>query len=656
MSAEHRDDIQGLRGLAVILVVAYHAGVPFLTGGYVGVDVFFVISGYVICGLLLRELRRSGAIDLKAFYARRMRRLLPAVTVVTGATLLAGLVLGSPLEFATHAASALATSLYASNLRFAVTATDYLADSAETDPFLHTWSLGVEEQFYFVWPLMLLLLYRMAPERHRSLFVATGFAVLGAVSLLASDYLTAYNQPWGFFSPWTRAFEFALGGIGYCLTSAFKPRSRVAAIGLMFAGLAAVLYATFMFDERTRFPGTAALVPAIGTFALLLGPAIGPAGIIDRALRTGFMKLCGDLSYSWYLWHWPVLVYARVLFPDLTLLGGIICAVSSFALAWVTLVTVENPIRTGRRWPLPPSRSIAAGLAATAGNALCAGAVIWVASRALSTPEQIAFRQAHDDFPISHGNGCHLRFIDTVQPECRYGTENGQRTIVLFGDSHAGHWFPAFEDLAARHHWTILPWTKSACPSFSVTTFLTDLGRTYHECEKWREEIQNTLRELRPDLVVLANASSYPHDSSANGVVPTEWWNGVERTLRFFDQEGIPVLVLGDTPWPGFDVLRCLSRAEWRGEDPNTACGFDPGAPEWLEDDVTADRVVQPFVHAAFIPTRQLICATSRCSPTHEGTVIYRDNSHMTAAFNRGLAEPLAKELGKHFPSLFDGE
>ncbi|MCC6201831.1 MAG: acyltransferase [Gammaproteobacteria bacterium] len=658
MSTVHRDDIQGLRGIAVLLVVAYHAGMPQLTGGYIGVDVFFVISGFVISGLLLRELLKPHPapprLDLRSFYARRMRRLLPAVTVVTAATLAASLLLGSPLEFLTHATSALFTTLYVSNLRFAQAATDYLAESAESDPFLHTWSLGVEEQFYLVWPLVFLLLFRLAPQRGRLLWVAIGCALLGTLSLLASDYLTSYNQPWGFFSPWTRAWEFALGAIGCCMAIVLAQRSNLLSSGLTLGGLAAVLYAAFTFDEHTRFPGTAALVPTLGAFALIIGPALGTGGLVTRVLRSAPLRLCGDLSYSWYLWHWPVLVYARILLPDLAFGGGIVCSILSFALAWLTLVTIENPFRSNRVLPLSPGRSILAGLAATAGTAACAGAVMHVALTELSTPGQIEIRRAREDLSIADG-ACHLQFRETDQPECRYGAKHGKRTLVLFGDSHARHWFPAFERLAHEHEWTIHTWTKSACPSIDVSTYLKNLGRTYRECATWREAIMDRLRKMHPDLVILANAESYVRDPSADGVDPAKWWAGLERTLASLDREGIPTLILGDTPWPGFDVPRCLSREAWRGHELDTACPFESPARNRPDDDANARRIVQRFMQVTFGPTHDLVCASPPCSPVRDGKVIYRDHSHMTAAFNRMLAEPLAAELAPRLPGLFEG-
>lgn len=658
MSPNYREDIQGLRGLAVVLVVIYHAGAPWLAGGYIGVDVFFVISGYVICGLLLRELEASspGAprLDFARFYARRMRRLLPAVAVVTIATLVGAWFIEAPMNLRTHAISAVAAALYASNFRFAIAATDYLGESSESDPFLHTWSLGVEEQFYLVWPLLLWVLYRSAPVSRRMLLTGSGIAAIGVASWLVCDYLTAYNRPWGFFSPWTRAWEFALGALAYCLFRTMTLRSVVVARILAWCGAGAILTASFVFDQTTRFPGAAALLPAAGATALLLAPGFARGGMVETFLSTQVMRTLGDLSYSWYLWHWPVFVYARAQFDELNWFQALTAGFLSLGLALVTFRLVEDPVRRGRWFPLPTRVSIVAGLVTTIATAAVGGAMIVAASVELEKPAQQAYIAAAQDRPGRITGRCHRRFLETDQPLCRFGAKAGMRTVVLFGDSHGQHWLPAFEEIARRQGWTLHSWTKSACPSFDVVTFQKNLGRRYRECERWRSNVMETIRGMTPDLVIMANADSYLRDDGMSRVPLEEWLDGMKKTLSRLDELGVSSIVVGDTPWPGFDIPQCLSRAAWLGDkEPNIECQFSGKGQEQEGVDEELADVTLAYKNAAFIPGRDLVCSTQKCPSVVDGVVAFHDHSHMTVRFSRKLSEVMELEIARHFPSLF---
>jgi len=660
MSTEYRWDIQGLRGLAVLLVVLYHAGMPWLAGGYVGVDVFFVISGYVICGLLYRELaasERNGArLDLMRFYARRMRRLLPAASVVIVATLGAAWYIEAPIDLRIHAVSGAAAALYVSNFRFAFTATDYLGESSENDPFLHTWSLGVEEQFYLVWPLLLWALYRTAPARHRHLGLGAGIAMVGAASWLACDYWTAYNRPWGFFAPWTRAWEFALGALMYCLVQALPWRSRLGARLLAGGGMASVIVAAAWFDDGTRFPGAAAVLPAAGAAALLLAPALAAGGAVDAVLKSRVMSGLGDLSYSWYLWHWPVLVYARTLFDEPGAAIISLAGIGSLALAWATFRFVEDPIRSGRAVVLRPPRWVVAGLAMSCVAAGTGFLIMGAASTELQRPQQQMYQAATADRAGTLTGDCHRRFVDTEQPECRFGSETGKKTVVLFGDSHAHHWFPALDYIAERRHWTFFSWTKSACPSVLVETFQRNLGRRFHECQKWRSTVMQRIVDLRPDLVVLANASSYLWDEGEARISRERWEAGLAAVLERLEAAGIAAVVLGDTPWPGFNVPKCLSRAVWRGlPDPLAACAFARNDRNERAIDALMDEVVGRVESAAFISGRDLVCPSPACAPMVDDTVVYHDHSHMTATFARRIGPALEAVLAGVAPELFRG-
>ena len=304
-----RADIQGLRAVAVGLVVAYHAKVAGIPGGYVGVDVFYVISGFLITGLLLREVDRTGTVRLAAFYARRARRLLPAATVVIIATLAAAFVFLPPLRLAVIGTDAAAAALYVSNLRFAFQATDYLAADSAQSPFLHFWSLAVEEQFYLVWPgLILLVTRRGSPSGGRRVLPpALAIAIVFAASLAAAVYLTPRMSNWAFYASPPRAFEFAAGALVALAVPRLARLGRAPATALTMLGVALVALAAVRFDETTAFPGVAALLPVIGATLFIIG-GTGATGPLERVWAVPVISRLGVLSYSLYLWHWPMLV------------------------------------------------------------------------------------------------------------------------------------------------------------------------------------------------------------------------------------------------------------------------------------------------------------------------------------------------------------
>jgi peptidoglycan/LPS O-acetylase OafA/YrhL len=368
-----RPDLEGLRGVAILLVLAFHAGLPSTSGGFVGVDVFFVLSGFLITGLLVRERERDGRIDLRAFYVRRVRRILPAALVVLVGILAASWAMLPLLDLERVAGDVVASALSVGNIRFAIQATDYFAADVSPSPVLHYWSLGVEEQFYFVWPALLILATRRGPSRAAA-FAA--LAIVAAGSFAASLYLTEASAAWAFYSLPTRAWELALGGL---LAVAWPwlrrlPDLLVAPLG--WVGLAVVVASLLVIDPATPFPGTAALLPTLGTAAIVLaGSRRGSVGLL---LERSPMRWLGRISYSLYLVHWPILVLpaAGLAFDEeLSLpvrlgLAGLAIVVGAACQRWV-----EVPFHRGRAAHMPAARTLASAGAAIAMTVLLATGV-----------------------------------------------------------------------------------------------------------------------------------------------------------------------------------------------------------------------------------------------------------------------------------------
>ena len=641
-------DVQGLRAVAVLLVILYHAGVARLGGGYVGVDVFFVISGYLIGGQLIREQQRRGSIAFVDFYARRARRLLPAAFAAVAGALVVSAVALSPLEQHDVAASAIAATLYASNVLFAWRSTDYLAGQSAADPLLHTWSLAVEEQLYLVWPALVTLAAvgarRGAPARR----IAVTLGVVTAASFALCVWLTRSRQPWAFFAMPARAWEFGLGALTYLLTSARREIGRGVREVCGATGLALIAGAALTLDRQSTFPGAVALVPCAGA-AMALAAGRGAGGsLASRVLSVAPMRWLGDISYSLYLWHWPALVASAAfgLGP-----GGTLAALAAAAVAaWMSYAWLEQPIRRHPWLAARPAASLAGALALSLLVASGAWFVRLAGNVDMTSGNQWAFAEARGDLPVVYAHGCNAELAETRLGACAFAHVSSPREIVLYGDSHAAHWFPALEAVAETFDARLVSLTKSACPSVDVAVYAREhLGR-FVECDEWRRNMMARILADRPSLVVIAN---YAYNTGLDGdgrpvpISGTDWGSGLDVVLARLHTAAIPAVIVQDNPRAASDVPVCLSRASWRGEAGATKCRFDltsptARAPAILDEERIA---VRQFAGASVLDLTAAICEGDPCAVLDGGMPRYRDRHHLTAMFSRSLAPALAAHI-----------
>ncbi|MFJ9949794.1 acyltransferase family protein [Kitasatospora sp. NPDC091207] len=661
--AAFRSDIEGLRGIAVLAVLAFHSAVPAFTGGYVGVDIFFVISGFLITGLLLAR-----PIGLRDFAARRARRILPAAAVVLVATALAGGALLDPLRGTDLARDLIASAGQFANWRFVGQQTDYLGAERDPSPLQHFWSLGVENQFYLLWGVLLLGLARWLTGRRRTVAIAVATTAIGGVSLLLCIRWTAGSAPLGYFSTGSRLWEFAAGACAAMLGSALArwlPRAGGSgrpvgwALRLLgWGGAAAVAVAVFRYDRNTPFPGSAALLPVLGTAAVLLaGPAHRALGAADvgRLLAVRPLRAAGRLSYAWYLWHWPVLTIAQARYGALPWTTLVALTAASALPAWLTMRLVEQPLRYGsspapRRGlavgasalviPLIAALTLGGGTVRALGDtggpvAVPAGAVDGPAllapgSRVLSLTPSLA--RAREDFPP--GRGCEIALGADSSPRCLFGTENSPDRIVLIGDSHAGQWISGALALAEQRHWALEVLVKPGCPLATLTVRNNVLGRTFEECDRWRE---NTLTRLatgpKPRLIVMAGLNRYGSQAER-----AEGWS---RTLDRLSAIGAPLAYLGDTPMPGKDIPTCLAASDGRSD----ACFFPRETA--FEQDPLLDTGLADRYRVRVLDLGPLLCPGTGpdCPAVLEGVVLYRDSGHITDTLARVLAPRLDQGL-----------
>ncbi|MEV0297623.1 acyltransferase family protein [Nocardia sp. NPDC050710] len=680
-----RPDIEGLRAVAVLAVVLFHANMSGFEGGFVGVDVFFVVSGFLVTGILFRDAAATGSVGLIRFYGARARRLLPAAGVVLVATAIGAAVLLPPLQARQVLGDGIASALYAGNYRLALRGTDYLAVDSLPSPFQHFWSLGVEEQFYLLWPVLIAVTAWFA--RRSRIGSAARFpylivlAVVAALSFAISLMSTRALPSWAFFSLPTRAWELAAGGMIALLAGAWSrlPKSVAAPAG--WIGLILIVAACSQLNGKTPYPGTAAMLPVLGTALVIVSGCVDTRFGVGRGLALRGMRAIGRVSYSWYLWHWPVLLLApHVLGHQLGPGGSMGAIMMAGGLAMLTLWLVENPVRLAAPLRTSAARSLACGGAITAvaggvaltllvlipapvGRGAAAAALTLAAPATPATPgadpRDAVLRQltvttqdavaasaeiravpsnltpsladAPGDKASVFLDGCVRSWRDLGQAECASGDPDAATTVALVGDSHAAMWHPAFELIAAARHWRLETMAKVTCPLLDLPITSPYLGREYTECEQWRGQILTRLEAERPRLIVLSMSRRYGGDF---GFVSYDqaWVDSLNRLVGRLRATGAAVLVLGSIPDPHTTVPVCLSGHL----DDVLAC--TPTRPVAIDDaGIAAEQAATIGAGGQYADLTSLFCTAARCPLIIGDNLVYRDDNHLTVSYARTL-------------------
>jgi peptidoglycan/LPS O-acetylase OafA/YrhL len=576
----HRDDIQGLRAVAVLLVAFAHAGVPFLAGGYIGVDVFFVLSGFLITGILLAEFADRGRISLPGFYLRRARRILPAAALTLVATDIAAHHLLNVVRAREAVSDSIWSALFAANVHFARQGTDYFAQGQPPSPFLHFWSLAVEEQFYLVWPSVLAVLLALRFRRLLILVVA-----VGAASLVWSIHVTAASPAAAYYSTFARAWELALGASLAVAAPRLRRLPSPAGLALGWGGLLGIGYAAFAYSESTPFPGVAALVPAAGAaLVIVAGMAARPTAFdAGRVLAAAPLRYLGNRSYAFYLWHWPVLILAaESAGRELSLGVKLGLLAFAFALSIASYRFVENPIRqmrptlrlNGVLWPATATAVALVSVVildstdrATARLDAAAAAVHpaeLVRAAGLARTKSLdavvaAVRQAERGAPLpspvtpSPANlradyytlpaGCSPGLGKTSSTICHLGDARSAKTIVVIGDSHAQMWMPPILRVAGKDGWAVVPFIKPRCIPRSWSS--------KGECGKWYRWATRRASGLQPQVtLVIGSWMAVWKPPRAIGPVAA-----LTATMK---RVSARVIVVGDVPGQRRDPTDCL--------------------------------------------------------------------------------------------------
>ena len=657
-------DVEGLRGIAVALVVLFHAGVPHMAGGFVGVDVFFVISGFLITGLLLREFERNGRVSFKGFYARRARRIIPPAAVAIVATSIAVWFLMPLLSVFRQALDLLAAAMNIANWRFIAAGKDYLAGASDDSVATHFWSLSIEEQFYFVWPVLIVALAVLAKRMRWSIrmVVGWGIAVVIAASMLGSLHFTASDPTLSYMATHTRAWQFGVGAlvavVAPLLTGLMtKFGVQIAMWVLGWAGLSAVLVATVAYDHTTPYPGVAALVPTLGAAAIIVAGQVAASSrpAVGWFLSVRPLRWLGKVSYGWYLWHWPALVLFKGYTHNNTWPTLVGVTMGALVLAWASTALLERPIMSSGELKRNLQASLSVGITGTIAAAavtMTLGVLaVNLASGAASSNPSVSFEsvfgadtgaksgpvtpnpfKAFDDRPDR--DECLVPLGTREQPDtCVDGPPNGV-PAVLFGDSHAQQWLPVVQAIAKENNWRLNQFTKAACP---VAALQPRDGRTdpftKSDCLGWREDSVNAIIALKPKYIVISSLSTYVPDYQE---FKTAW----DQTLSRLRATGAKIIYLRDTPYPNKNMPECISGAT----DNWSACDFDLNNTPRTEPIVT-DQVRGQNLDIPVLDLNAYLCEDNKCRAVRNGTLLYRDDSHLTATAVKALLPAVQAQI-----------
>jgi peptidoglycan/LPS O-acetylase OafA/YrhL len=685
-----RPEIQALRAIAVLLVVVFHLWPSRLTGGYVGVDVFFVISGYLITSHLLREAERSGTIKLSEFYARRIRRLLPASLLVLAVTLVASLMWIPSPRWGQIFSETAASAAYVVNWVLAVNSVDYFGAASAASPVQHYWSLSVEEQFYFVWPLLLLLGILATHKASRALrgrVLLTIMSVVLVGCLAWSIVSTHEARTFAYFSTPAHGWEFAAGGLlalrgtgSHRVVDAFGSGKRYDGFRSIagWAGFGLIGASAILLDGDSEFPGYVALVPTIGALAVMAsGTPLAPWST-TRLVLLRPVQFLGDTSYSLYLWHWPLITLApAVIGRGLGTVDRIVILVAAIALAGLTKRYLEDPVRTSSFWQ---RRRITYPLAAVASLAVVAGAfapLVVLDARAdearrtveaqVAAPESCFgamaglhsgrcpssntvdellgpdFAESDDrtwgqdisDSALDLGEFC-ATVPETVVRECRVGSAAPSLVVALVGDSHAAQYRPALLELARRHDWQIVSYIKGACTPSLPTFRSSSPEENRAECQEWKKQMVPVVEASDADVIITTGATRSLGVEEPQEAL-SEIVGAFAETWRIWSASGKQVIAVGDNPRTGgVDIPQCIANARTL-VDPCTrsrsiATPVDPVALA-----ATADADV------GYLDPSTLLCDSSRCHAVVGGVIVYHDAQHFSTTFSLSMV-PLFDE------------
>jgi peptidoglycan/LPS O-acetylase OafA/YrhL len=636
-----RPEIQSLRGLAVLLVFLSHTGSTLFPNGFIGVDVFFVISGYVITQLLSRHVEQHGRVLFLSFYSRRLLRLAPAFLVVLLVTCVLFFYMSSPAEYVRQLDEALYSNFWLANYFFSSQDVAYFDELPNAYVFLHTWSLSVEEQFYLVWPLCFTAIIVFS-DRYSKNSTLKWLLLLTLFLFIYSLILSVLSPKVSFFSPAARAWQFSLGAsiaIYHSRLECSRIEYGFLALVARFLGFLLILYSAsslFYFDELKSIYS---VFPSLGAALLLIPSDDIRFGKVGRIVVWP-MLLMGTLSYSFYLWHWPVLVFfgrfANV-FSDVSsqwLAFGI-----SVMLAAMTYSMVERPMRKAVYLVVRPRMVLFGGLSMIVfmGIVLSVVSPMYMSSSKVSIKEMNSVRR---DRPEFYKYGCDSWYSSSELMPCGSPKSDDDKVLVLLGDSVVAQWYPALKNKYTRNGWRMIVLTKSACPMVDASIYYKRIGAYYTICDDWREQALAYVESIKPEVVITGGSWNYSFSRD-------DWERGLQSVVKRLSSSVGEVRIISPTPSLSVDGPDCVQRVEniekYLGLDISEfSCASaysEPSTNHYYR------AVSNNFLNVEYIDVQDLVCPEVSCKAKANDIFTFRDSSHLTTRFVESKSEEFQRLL-----------
>lgn len=644
---KYRKDIDGLRSIAVMMVVLYHFGFQGISGGFVGVDVFFVISGFLISQIISKQVL-DGSFSFKQFYVRRIKRLMPAMLVMVGVTFAIFSFVLLPNDYQMLSKSIIYVSAYLANIFFWKEYGGYFAGDTQEAPLLHTWSLAVEEQFYVFWPIFILLGYKGLGINKT--IIAT--IIITIAAMFFSEYATKITVGAAYYLLPTRAYELMIGALLALSWNKLPNPNKITSDVLSISGLCMILYSAFTLTKIHSFPGFNALLPTLGT-ALLIYSNRMHAGIINKLLSNKVPVFIGLISYSLYLWHWPMITLVNYMNIELTLVTRIMLVGLAVFVAYLSFRYIEAPMRITKASDekvvcysyIIPSLALVA----------CCSLVVVNSGFEGRFSEKI---NAMDYAVNTHSNvirdECHSNLNDALkQPSknCLLGDRKSNVKGYMFGDSHANHYSGFIDELAKFEGLQVQDHTLDRCPPILGLSW----GKSAFKAERcrMRNEINKQyIIETQPDFVIIA--ASWPNERSnmvfdnttgefAKGEKVTELLKEkLAETVAFLSERSIPTILLTDTPYIKNMKHTCPLKREMF--DKSLDCSINDGRNNFLTTELV--KLTSQYKTLKVIEPRDVICREGRCSLSLNNIPLYRDIDHLNDIGSREIAKEYLKNSG----------